>query len=194
MAVLRPVVLALVVYWFGGAAGTHADEASDRTAAAYDRYRQPEKIMAALALGRGQRVADIGAGGGYLTFRIADAVGPEGLVVATDVDDDALRVLRAKAEGRPNVVVRKVAPDQPGLEPGRFDLIVLSEVDQYLPDREAYLGKLRPALAPRGRIAVTNRIRFRAPLIDAARRAGYEVAGETTGLPAQFLLFLETRR
>ena len=184
---------ALVLAWLLAAALAWADEPADR-AAAYDRYRQPEKIMAALALSRGQRVADIGAGGGYLTFRMADAVGPEGLVVATDVDDEALKVLKARAEGRANVVVRKVAPAEPGLEPGRFDVIVLSEVDQYLPDREAYLARLRPALAPRGRIAVTNRDRFRAPLMAAARRAGYEVAGDVPGLPAQFFLFLEVRR
>jgi predicted methyltransferase len=197
MAVLRALAaLGLVMVGTAGVAGVAgADEASEQAAraAAYDRYRQPEKIMAALHLAPGLRVADIGAGGGYLTFRIADAVGAKGLVVATDIDDDALKVLRAKADGRANVVVRKVAPDDPGLEPGRFDLIVLAEVDQYLPDRATYLARLRAALAPRGRIAVTNRQRFRAPLVLAAGHAGYSVVGESTDLPAQFLLFLEVR-
>src|SRR2546427_6632458 len=100
-------------------AGAHPD---------VDRYRQPERVIAALGLARGQRVADIGAGSGYLTFRLAAAVGPKGRVVATDIDDAAIAALRA--HDAPNVVVRKVARDDPGLEPGSFDLVLLSQVDQ----------------------------------------------------------------
>src|SRR5215470_10227189 len=88
---------------------------------AYDRYRQPEKLIAALGLARGQRVADVGAGGGYLTVRLAAAVGAEGRVVATDIDDAALKVLRDRTAKLPQVVVRKVAADEPGLEPAGFD-------------------------------------------------------------------------
>src|SRR5215471_446635 len=44
----------------------------------YDRYRRPERVLAALGLAPGQRVADVGAGSGYLTFRLLDAVGPAG--------------------------------------------------------------------------------------------------------------------
>jgi SAM-dependent methyltransferase len=159
-----------------------------------DRLRQPERILAALALAPGQRVADVGAGSGYLTFRLADAVGASGRVVATDIDEGALAALRAHRPARANVVVRQVAPDDPGLEPASFDLVLLSEVDHYLPDRVVYLRKLRAALAPGGRIAVTNRRSFRALLIAAAERAGYAVAGEARDLPAHFLVFLRPAR
>jgi predicted methyltransferase len=155
-----------------------------------DRFRQPDRVVAALGLLPGQRIADVGAGAGYLTFRLADAVGPRGRVVATDIDDAALAALRAQQPARANVVARRVAPDQPGLEPASYDLILLSEVDHYLPDRVAYLGKLRAALAPAGRIAVTNRRAFRGPLVAAAGRAGYTVVGEVTDLPSHFLVFL----
>jgi ubiquinone/menaquinone biosynthesis C-methylase UbiE len=159
--------------------------------AAFDQYRQPNRVVAALGLRRGQRVADVGAGHGYLTFRLADAVGSEGLVVATDIDDEALDALRShKAK---NVVVRKVSPSEPGLEAGSFDLILLSEVDQYLPDRVAFLKKLRTMLAPGGRIAVTNRRGFRPALVEAAEQAGYQIVGEFNELPAHFLLFLQPR-
>jgi predicted methyltransferase len=163
-------------------------DAVDR--AARDRFRHPDRVVAALGLAPGQRVADVGAGPGYLTFRLADAVGPRGRVVATDVDDSALAALRAHQPARASVVIRKVAPDDPGLEPASYDLVLLSEVDHYLPDRVEYLRKLRAALAPGGRIAVTNRRWFRAPLIVAAERAGYVVAGEVTDLPVHFLVFL----
>jgi ubiquinone/menaquinone biosynthesis C-methylase UbiE len=162
----------------------------DRARASYDRFRQPDRVIGALGLVGGQRVADVGAGRGYLTFRLADAVGPTGRVVATDIDDTALQALRAHTPRRDNVIVRKVAPDDPGLEPASFDLILLSEVDQYLADRVQYLTMLRAALAPGGRIAVTNRRSFRAPVMAAAERAGYVVAYEVTDLPTDFLVIL----
>jgi ubiquinone/menaquinone biosynthesis C-methylase UbiE len=146
-------------------------------------------VVAALGLSKGQRVADVGAGRGYLTFRLADAVGPTGRVVATDIDDAALAALRAHPS-RANVVVRKVARDDPGLEPSAYDLILLSEVDHYLADRVDFLRKLRPALAAGGRLAVTNRRAFRAPVLAAAARAGYAVGAEVADLPAHFLIFL----
>lgn len=162
------------------------DDAADR--ANRDRFRQPERVIAALGLAPGARVADVGAGRGYLTFRLARAVGPSGRVVATDIDERALDALRRGAG--PQVVVRRVQPDDPGLEAGGFDLVLLSEVDHSLRDRVDYLRRLRPALAPGGRLAVTNRRAFRAPLLEAAARAGYTVVGEVTDLPSHFLVFL----
>jgi predicted methyltransferase len=159
----------------------------------YDRYRQPERVVAALGLRRGQRVADIGAGRGYFTFRLAAAVAPEGRVVATDIDDAAIAALQAHTPRTGNVIVRKVAADDPGLEPGGYDLVLLSEVDQYLPDRAAYLTRLRAALAAGGQVVVTNRRLFRAPLLAAAERAGWVPVTETTDLPAHFLVRLAPR-
>jgi ubiquinone/menaquinone biosynthesis C-methylase UbiE len=175
--------------------GSRPDGAPEEAArASYDRFRQPDRVVAALGLARGQRVADVGAGRGYLTFRLADAVGPTGRVVATDIDDAALDALRARMPAPANVVVRKVAAGDPGLEPASFDLILLSAVDQYLADRVEYLTKLRAALAPGGRIAVTNRRSFRAPLLAAAERAGYVVVSEVPDLPVDFLVILEPAR
>jgi predicted methyltransferase len=162
-------------------------DATDR--AIRDRIRQPHRVIAALGLTRGQRVADVGAGQGYLTFRLAEAVGPTGRVVATDIDESALAVLRARAPA--HVTARKVAANDPGLEPASYDMVLLSEVDHYLADRVDYLKKLGPALTPDGRIAVTNRRSFRAPLLAAAQRAGYRTVGEVTDLPAHFLVLLE---
>jgi ubiquinone/menaquinone biosynthesis C-methylase UbiE len=184
------IVLGLLVAACRSRSGGTAD-AGTAAQASFDRYRQPERVIAALGLSAGQRVADVGAGRGYLTFRLASAVGPNGRVVATDVDDDALAALRARRPPAANLVVRKVTPADPGLETRSFDLILLSEVDQYLPDRVAFLGRLRDALAPGGRIAVTNRRLFRAALVAAATQAGYKIVGEIKDLPAHFLIFLQ---
>jgi predicted methyltransferase len=163
-------------------------DAADR--AARDRFRQPTRVIAALGLRPGQRVADVGAGAGYLTFRLAEAVGPTGQVVATDIDEKALAALRAQAPAAPNVTARKVSADDPGLEAASYDMVLLSEVDHDLADRVDYLRKLHVVLKPAGRIAVTNRRSFRAPLLQAAARAGYAAVGEVTDLPAHFLVFL----
>ncbi|WP_426749671.1 class I SAM-dependent methyltransferase [Myxococcus sp. Y35] len=159
--------------------------------AAYDESRQPARFIAALEISPGQRIADVGAGLGYFTLRLSDAVGPTGQVVATDINDEALARLRRRVADRKNVVVRKVAPDEPGLEPGKYDLILLSEVDHFLADRVAYLDKLRPALTPQGRIAVTHLRALRPPLVSAAQSAGYAVVSEYNDLPNHYLLFLQ---
>jgi predicted methyltransferase len=165
-------------------------------AAAYDRYRQPDALVAALGLSAGQSVADVGAGRGYLTTRLARAVGPRGRVVATEVDAaalDALARLPRPADAAP-IVARRVAADDPGLEQRAYDLILLAEVDHLLGDRAAYLARLGSALAPGGRVAVSNRRSYRAALVAAAARAGFVVARESDALPAHFLIVLEPAR
>ncbi|WP_241759306.1 class I SAM-dependent methyltransferase [Pyxidicoccus parkwayensis] len=159
--------------------------------AAYDQSRQPAKFIAALGLSQGQHVADVGAGLGYFTPRLSEAVGPTGQVVATDINDEALALLRKRMSERKNVVVRKVSPDDPGLEPDKYDLILLSEVDHFFSDRVDYLNRLRPALTPTGRIAVTHLRAMRPPLVAAAQAAGYAITSEYNELPEHYLLFLQ---
>jgi 2-polyprenyl-3-methyl-5-hydroxy-6-metoxy-1,4-benzoquinol methylase len=162
-----------------------------KTNAAFDRYRQPEKLIVSLKLSAGEMVADVGAGSGYLTHRLAKAVGPTGRVVATDIDFAALQQIGAAKADEAPIEIRKVPPDQPSLEERAYDLVLLSEVDQYLPDRTSYLQKLLPALRPHGRIAVSNRRSYRAPVVDAANRAKLKLVGEYQELPAHFVLFFE---
>ncbi len=164
---------------------------------AYDRWRKPERVVAALGLARGQSVADIGAGTGYFTLRLAEAVGPTGRVTATDVDPAALSTLdqlsrraSTSAPGAAPIDVRRALPDDPGLESGRYDRILVAQVDHLLADRVDYLRRLRTALAPGGRVAVANRIPHRAALMRAAAAAGYSVAADVAELPGQFLVLL----
>ena len=171
-------------------AAAGVDRQVQREAQQYETYRQPARIVAGLALAPGMRVADVGAGRGFLTTRLAAAVGPSGHVVATDIDGAAL----AAIPRLPAIETRRVQPDDPGLERGAYDRILMAEVDQYLPDRAAYLGKLVRALKPHGFIAVANRLPYRAPLVAAAEAAGLRVAELPVTLPAQFYLKLEAAR
>jgi ubiquinone/menaquinone biosynthesis C-methylase UbiE len=169
--------------------GDHEREA--RAQASYDRYRRPDLLVAALAIRPGDAVADVGAGRGYLTHRLAASAGARGRVVATDIDGAQLAAIGATRDGEAAVETRLVAAAEPSLEPAAYDLILLSEVDHLLPERTLYLTRLKSALKPNGRIAVTNRRWDRAPLADAARAAGLRVQGEYSELPAHFLIFLE---
>ena len=181
----RAVVLVALVSGCGDA------RARTKEADAYDRYRRPDLLVAALALRPGQIVADVGAGQGYLTHRLAAAVGPRGRVVATDLDAAALAHIGGSAAGEASIETRRVQVEDPGLERGAYDLLLLAQVDHLLVDRAAYLRRATLALKPHGRIAVSNRRLYRAPLLDAARAAGLTVAAERAELPAHFVVLLE---
>lgn len=174
--------------------GAATETGQGMSPASYDRFRQPDRLLAAFALEPGDVVADVGAGRGYLTFRLADAVGADGAVVATDIDPSAiaeLRRLAARRRGGAPVDVRLVTPDDPGLESGRFDLVVLAQVDHLLEDRVDTLRALRPALAVDGMLAVSNRRTHRGRLLEAAKAAGYSIYSEPADLPGQYLVLLK---
>jgi precorrin-6B methylase 2 len=171
-----------------------ADEDDDGDQQLFDRERQPEAIIKALGLAPGKVVADIGAGTGLLTVHVARAVTPGGHVVATDIDGGVLELMRARMEaaGFGHIVEgRVVAPTEPGLEPGRFDAILLAQVDHYFDDRVAWLTKARPALKPGGRLAIANRMHHRAAALAAAQAAGFRLVTEVADLPGQFVAIFE---
>jgi len=123
-----------------------------------DTYQRPEQVMQALGFRPGERVADIGAGSGYFTVRVARAVAPSGLVWAVDIAQELLDYLgrRAQDEGLSNVRLVKVGPDDPQLPPAGVDTILMVDTLHYIKDRAAYAAKLRAALAPGGRVVVID--------------------------------------
>ena len=158
-----------------------------RRATAYDAYRRPEQLVAALNIRPGEALAEIGAGSGYLTGRLAQAVGRTGRVVATDIDEAALAALKERTRGLAQVEPRRVSATEPGLEPGRYDLILLAQVDHLLADQAAYLRALLPALKPGGRIALSNSVRYREPLRAALSALALRCEERDAQLPGQFL-------
>jgi arsenite methyltransferase len=137
-----------------------ADLAAGLRAACYGRDAGgardgSDAVIAALGLRPGDRVADLGSGGGYYTYRLADAVGLSGLVYAVDVDRGLLRVLEreARRRGYGQVVAVEAGPTDPAL-PEPVDLVFASASYHHLPDPSPYFAALARYLRPAGRVAV----------------------------------------
>jgi SAM-dependent methyltransferase len=123
-----------------------------------DAVQKPADVMATLAIRPGERVADIGAGSGYFTLRLAEAVGDGGHVWALDIRQEMLDYLaqRLREAQLENVEVRLVEPDDPELPAGGVDIILMVDTIHYIKDRTSYARKLRPALAPGGRLVIID--------------------------------------
>src|SRR5260370_23748418 len=109
----------------------------------------PRALIERLALPADARVADVGAGPGFLTLVLAQAV-PAGRVIATDIRPDYLAVAadRARRAHLRNVETRLVPAEHPLLAPASLDLALLCQVDHHLGDRERYFVELARALRP----------------------------------------------
>jgi ubiquinone/menaquinone biosynthesis C-methylase UbiE len=122
---------------------------------------QPEKMLDALKILPGMTVADVGAGAGYQSLRLARRVGPEGVVLATDVQPQMLRMLAANAKraGFENIKPILCTQDDPKLPEGAVDLILLVDVYHEVSDPDVALQGWLEALKPGGRIVF---VEFRA--------------------------------
>ena len=151
-----PLVLALVAL-LGAGPGCGRIKAWMYAPGDRDEWQQPERVIEALAVAPGDVVADLGAGGGYFTFRLADATGPGGRVYAVDVDDDMVDLIAEEARERGVAQVHTVLaePGDPGL-PEPVQLVFTCNTYHHLEDRVAYFARLRSRLAPGGRVAVID--------------------------------------
>ncbi len=122
------------------------------------RWQQPERVVQTLAIQSGARVADLGAGGGYFTFRLADAVGPAGKVYAVDIDKGNLDYIarRAQEQGYSNVETVLAKYDDPLLPKGDIDLIFTCNTYHHLQNRADYFKSAARYLKPEGRVAIID--------------------------------------
>jgi arsenite methyltransferase len=121
-------------------------------------WQLPERVLESLAVGTGDVVADVGAGDGYFTFRLAEAVGRSGRVFAVEVDDELVAELRRRARdgGKNNVVVIRGEYGDPLLPDGEIDLAFLCNSYHHIDDRAAYFERLHEDLAPGARVALID--------------------------------------
>ncbi len=119
---------------------------------------RPSKAIKALDIKPGQVVADVGAGSGYYTVRLAERVGPTGRVFATDIQPEMLSLLRSRvARARlDNVELVLSADADPRLPEGLFDLVLMVDVYHELARPQEVLRKLRASLKPDGRLVLVE--------------------------------------
>jgi len=124
---------------------------------ARDAWQQPDAVIAALELTPAMAVADIGAGTGYFTVRLAKQV-PQGQVIATDIEPDMVRYLKERAtrDGLANVRAELTPPADPKLADASLDRILVVDVWHHLGDRVAYAKALARGLKPGGKIAIVD--------------------------------------
>jgi len=117
---------------------------------------EPDVAIEVLKIAKGASVADIGAGSGYMTVRLAKRVGPAGTVYANDVQPQMLEMLRRRLEKEKiaNVTLVQGAIDDPKLPPASVDLELMVDVYHEFSQPQAMLRGLRQALKPGGRLVL----------------------------------------
>ena len=126
----------------------------------YERagWQLPDQVIESLNIELGDHVADIGAGGGYFTFLLAQAVGPTGRVYAVDVEMDITAELEylVNENSSFNVVVILGEFEDPLLPDGTIDLVFLCNTYHHIESRVDYFSNLKADLKSEGRVAIID--------------------------------------
>jgi ubiquinone/menaquinone biosynthesis C-methylase UbiE len=144
-----------------------------------EEEEEPDEAIDALNLQRGQVVADIGAGSGYMSEKMAKKVGPTGRVYAEDIQPQMLDLLQKRMDRQrlTNIVPVLGTGDDPKLPAGSLDLELMVDVYHEFQKPVAMVDRLRDALKPGGRMVLLE-YRKEDPTIpiQAAHKMTVEVA------------------
>lgn len=168
-----------------------------------DAWQKPDLVMDALRVGEGSVVADVGAGGGWFTVRLARRVGPNGTVYAQDVQPQMLEAIgrRVQRDGFRNVKPVRGESADPKLPVGVLDAALIVDSYHEFQNPVALLSHLGASLKPGGRIGIVNftkdgggpgppmsdRVNPQ-KVIDEAGQAGLRLVSRETFLDFQYML------
>ena len=159
--------------------------------------------MDAMGIADGSVVADIGAGSGWFTIRLARRVGPQGLVYAEDVQDEMINAItrRVQGEGLTNVKPVLGVGSNPRLPARSLDAVLVVDAYHEVQDRVTMLSNLARALKPQGRIGVVDfKLEGTGPgpapeervspdvVVKDAKEAGLRLIRQEPFLPYQYFL------
>lgn len=123
-----------------------------------DAWQRPDQIMDALQIGENSVVADVGAGGGWFTVRLARQVGPNGRVYAEDIQPAMVAAIerRMAREGRRNVITKRGTADDPQLPARTMDVVLIVDAYHEIEHPVALLKNVGTSLKPNGVVAIVN--------------------------------------
>jgi ubiquinone/menaquinone biosynthesis C-methylase UbiE len=126
-------------------------------AAGRDEWQEPQRVMDSLGIADGARVADIGAGGGWFTIRLAHRVGPNGVVYAEDIQPEMIESIRRRVvrEGLTNVEPKLGTATDPQL-PGGLNAVLMVDTYPQIPQPVVLLQRIKASLAPNGRLGIVD--------------------------------------
>jgi len=168
-----------------------------------DEYQKPHEVLSALNIKSGEVIADIGAGSGYFTFRLAHFVGDKGKVYAVDVSPDMIRHInrRIRETKSANVVSILAEPDDPLLPDRSVNRFFICDVWHHVENQTKYLSLMKKMLKPGGEIVMIDfhkkPLPFGPPpemkiaredLLKQMANNGFKLAKEHTFLPYQYFL------
>ncbi len=174
-----------------------------------EQEENPEGALDALGIRPGMVVADVGAGTGYMSLRLAKRVGPAGRVYANDLQPEMLRRLQQNAAKAKITNIELVLGEEadPKLPPGRMDLVLLVDVYHEFSKPREMIDKIREALKPDGRLVLLEYrkedpnvpIRVEHKMTVAGVKAELEPQGLVLSkvietLPRQHILILKKRQ
>jgi ubiquinone/menaquinone biosynthesis C-methylase UbiE len=123
-----------------------------------EAWQRPEQVMDALRIADRSVVADLGAGGGWFTVRLARRVGPDGLVYAEDIQPEMIEATtrRVQREGLRNVRTILGTPDDPRLPDGALDAVLIVDTYHEMERPVPLLQNVARALRPQGRLGIID--------------------------------------
>ena len=172
---------------------------------ARDAWQKPDEVLNALHLQRTDRVADLGAGTGYFSVRIAKLV-PEGKLFSVDIEPNMLRHLRERAHHENlSVLVPILASAESANLPEPVDLVLVVDTYHHIDSRITYFSKLKASLRPNGRLAIVD-FKANSPegpppehrippevVISELEAAGYTLVATHLFLPRQYFLVFQAK-
>jgi predicted methyltransferase len=122
-----------------------------------DEWQRPAEVMDALGAKPGHRVADIGCGFGYFTFRLAARVGAEGKIYAVDIDEEAVDKVRRRKESEKLAQVEPILgkSDDPRL-PNDLDAVLIVDTYHEFREYDRMMQAVFRALKPGGRLVIID--------------------------------------
>jgi ubiquinone/menaquinone biosynthesis C-methylase UbiE len=168
-----------------------------------DLWQRPDQIMDAMGVADASVVADIGAGSGWFTIRLARRVGPRGIVYAEDVQKEMINAIsrRVGREGFNNVKAVLGSKNDPRLPAASVDAVLMVDAYHEVEDRVSMLANMAKALKPQGRLGIIDfRLDGTGPgpapeervspdvVVNDATKAGLRLIRQEPFLPYQYFL------